>query len=456
MKQIAVLDIGKTNLKVALADLERMEEVAVETAPNIVLPGPPWPHFDTAAQRRFLFGALSRIAAKYAIDGISITTHGASAALLDASGALAVEILDYEFNGPDHLRASYDAVRPPFNITGSPALPLGLNLGAQLHYMLSCDPGLSNRVAHVLTLPQYWGYLLTGVMATDVCSLGCHTDLWNPWAKTWSPLVQRLGLSEKMAPPRRPHEVLGRLSPDAQAQLGLPDIPVLVGIHDSNASLLPHLLDRAAPFSVVSTGTWVISMAIGGKPSALRPDRDTLINVNAFGNAVPSARFMGGREFEMIRDGAEGLPTEDETSAVLQNSIMLLPSVVTDCGPFPGQNSEWTTAPASSGQRIAALGFYLALMTAECLEMIGADGPTLVEGPFTRNDLFLSMLAAATKRDVVLSEARTGTAIGAARLFVPKGATKTLAKVVQPDDALAAYAAEWRRLAHMRHATSKP
>ena len=43
-----------------------------------------------------------------------------------------------------------------------------------------------------------------------------------------------------------------------------PGTPVLTGIHDSNASLLPHLIDRKPPFAVVSTGTWVIAMAIGG------------------------------------------------------------------------------------------------------------------------------------------------------------------------------------------------
>ena len=58
-------------------------------------------------------------------------------------------------------------------------------------------------------------------------------------------------------------------------------VPVYAGIHDSNASLYPHLVRRKAPFAVVSTGTWVVSMAIGGKAVALDPARDTLINVNA-------------------------------------------------------------------------------------------------------------------------------------------------------------------------------
>jgi hypothetical protein len=48
-------------------------------------------------------------------------------------------------------------------------------------------------------------------------------------------------------------------------------MPVFPGLHDSNASLLPHLLSDRLPFTVVSTGTWVVSMAVGGRKVALDP-----------------------------------------------------------------------------------------------------------------------------------------------------------------------------------------
>ena len=46
-RHVAVIDIGKTNAKLALVDLETLSEIAVVTRPNEILPGPPWPHFDT-------------------------------------------------------------------------------------------------------------------------------------------------------------------------------------------------------------------------------------------------------------------------------------------------------------------------------------------------------------------------------------------------------------------------
>ena len=442
---VAVIDIGKANTKLALVDLASGAEVAVETTPNRVRPGPPWPHFDTDAQWAFLSGAMRRLAAAHRIDAISVTTHGACGAFLAADGRLAAPVMDYEFTGPDSTRAAYDRLRPPFAETGSPALPMGLNLGAQLHHALLADPGLADRCAHVVTWPQYWGYRLTGALACDLSSLGCHTDLWNPQAGTWSGLPAALGLAGKMAPPRRPDEVLGTLTPALQADWGIGPVPVAVGIHDSNASLLPHLRARKAPFAVISTGTWVICMAIGGRPAPLDPARDTLVNVAATGQPVPSARFMGGREHDLIRAGSTAPGHAEDAAAVLSRGVMLLPAVVPDSGPFAGRSHCWTATPQTEGETAVALGYYLALMTAECLSLIAAEGPALVEGPFSANPWFLAMLATATDRDVIPSRARTGTALGAALLFSPAAPATPPDQITRPDPRLRPYAQGWRQ-----------
>lgn len=445
MKHVAVIDIGKTNAKLALVDMETLAEVAVLTMPNRVLPGPPYPHFDTEAIWAFLKQALAQLQPAHGIDGISITTHGACAALLAADGGLAAPVLDYEFAGPEGFRTEYDLIRPAFSETGSAALPIGLNLGAQLFWQLHQDPGLRDRISQIVTWPQYWGARLTGNTASDVCSLGCHTDLWNPAAADWSALVDRMGLRRKMAPAHKPSTVLGTLLPTLQAELGLGAVPVLTGIHDSNASLVPHL-NRAAPFSVVSTGTWVICMAMGGLEVALDPGKDVLVNVNALGDPVPSARFMGGREYEIIRNGRAPVASKADADSVLLRGLMLFPSVVAGSGPFPKSQMRWSHATRSDGETEVALGYYLALMTANCLANIGADGPILIEGPFATNPWFRAMLGAATGRPTEVSAARTGTAIGAAMLF--NAVTVMAAPPDQPNQPpadLLRYSAEWSR-----------
>lgn len=447
VKHVAVIDIGKTNAKLALVEAGSLREVAVVTRPNTVRPGPPWPHFDLEGHWAFFLQHLRAFHSAYGVDAISVTTHGASAVLLDAAGDLAVPMLDYEHPGPDGLAAEYDAIRPPFAETGSARLPRGLNVGAQLFWLLQTDPGLRDRLAHVLTYPGYWGWRLTGQIASDVTSLGCHTDLWEPATGRFSSLVARLGLTDRMAPPRRPGEVLGRLRPELAALTGLAaDTPVSVGIHDSNASLLPHVLGRSAPFSVVSTGTWVVAMAMGADPVALDPARDVLVNVNALGQPVPSARFMGGREFEVIARGDTATPTTEDRAAVLARGVALLPAVEPGSGPFPGRSHRWTVPPEGAGQRMLALSWYLAMMTDTCLRLIGARGPAIVEGPFARNADYLQMLRSLRSEGVETASSATGTSTGAALLSLGAGAPPLTRTVALPADSgdLASYAALWR------------
>ncbi|MFW2541358.1 FGGY-family carbohydrate kinase [Primorskyibacter sp. 2E107] len=447
MTHVAVIDIGKTNAKLALVALETLSEVAVLTRPNRVLPGPPYPHFDVEGHWSFLLDALRAFQADHGVDAVSVTTHGASAVLLDAEGGLATPVLDYEFDGPDAMAGAYDALRPPFAETGSPRLPGGLNLGAQLHWLLESQNGLRARLAQVLSYPQYWGYRLTGVQASDVSSLGCHTDLWEPRAKRFSALVGRLGIEGKIAPARPSTDILGTVLPEVAARTGLkPQTPVYCGIHDSNASLLPHVIGRKAPFSVVSTGTWVIVMGVGAEPVPLDPGRDTLINVSGFGDPVPSARFMGGRAYGLLLGDNPATWTAEAEDRVLREAVMLLPSVIRESGPFQGRESAWIggePAPGSA-ERTVASGFYLALMTATCLSLIGHRGDVIVEGPFVRNAGYCRMLAAATGCPVVTSNSMTGTSQGAA-LLAGGEATDDPAEVHAPENtALADYARVWR------------
>lgn len=448
IRNIAVIDIGKTNAKLALVRAADLTELAVVTRPNIVQPGPPYPHFDVDGHWDSLLHALTTFHHDDGIDAISITTHGACCALLTADGRLAAPVLDYEHTGPQDTATAYDAIRPAFAQTGSPRLVNGLNLGAQVHWQLQSDPALRDRVAHIVTYPQYWGFLLTGVLATDVSSLGCHTDLWEPAKARFSSLVARLGIAGKIASARRSQDVLGTVLPAIAAATGLAaTTPVACGIHDSNASLLPHLLQHKAPFSVVSTGTWCIAMAIGAAPDPLDETKDTLINVNAFGEPVPSARFMGGREHDLILQGVTTAATPADIATVLANDVMLLPAVVPDTGPFRGQIAQWSPRePAvGSGTRSAATAFYLALVTAHMLTLIGHRGDIIIEGPFAQNTAYLQMLSAATCCIVIASTGATGTARGAALLIAGTQVQTTIPAVATapPPDGFAAYAARW-------------
>jgi sugar (pentulose or hexulose) kinase len=451
---VAVIDIGKTNAKLALVDLDTLSEVAVRTTPNTVVGNSLYPHFDCDRIWSFILDGLAALNRETPIDAISVTTHGCAAALLDDNGELAMPVLDYEFAGPDTIDAEYCKARPPFSETGTPRLPGGLNLGAQIFWQERVFPTEFARVRSILTYPQYWAFRLSGVLSSEATSLGCHSDLWDPHRRTFSSLVVRQGWDKKFAPVRGASEVLGPVLPTLSTKLSLkPGVPVHCGIHDSNASLYPHLLQRPAPFSVVSTGTWVIAMSVGGRADDLDAARDCLLNVNALGDPVPSARFMGGREFSTLVQGVEDCADSD-LAHVLDRGVTLLPSVQQGSGPFPHREYQWVGDPAglSPGQRFAAVSLYLAMMSATCLELTDATGPIIVEGPFAKNRVFGAMLAVATGREVLASAgSATGTSIGAALLAAQGMKPDISFAAISAPAALAVdiarYAEKWRQAA---------
>jgi sugar (pentulose or hexulose) kinase len=457
IRNVAVIDVGKTNGKVTLFDVIEGRESHVHSTANIVLKDGPYPHYDIEGLWNFFLKSLREIGAQQHIDAIAITAHGASITLVDAEGNLALPMLDYEFDGPDTLKADYDAVRPPFSETGSPRLVCGLNVGAQLFWQARTFPDEFARVTSIIPYPQYWAMRLTGVRASEATSIGAHTDLWNPYTRDYSSLVDRMGWRRLMPPVGSAFDVLGTLKPEIATATGLSaTTPVFSGIHDSNASLLTHLKADDPPFSVVSTGTWVICFSVGGIEVELEEARDTLVNVNAFGDPVPSARFMGGRVFAMLEADPKAEITQADRDAVFDGHIMLLPAVPDDSGPFVGRKGGWKGDHKSltPGGYLYAVSLYLGMMTSVSLELIGANGPVVVEGPLAANVTFLETLAAVTSRPVMIGGSGvTGTSAGTALLALGREARITShskAAALSPDPRIAAYAAEWRRISENR------
>ena len=443
---IAVFDVGKTNAKLAIVDTNTMSEGAVLKTANTVIHTGAYPHFDMEALWDFFLSSIAELNAVYPVDAISLTIHAASGALIKEDGTLALPVLDYEYQGPDELRQDYDAIRPPFGDTFSPRLPKGLNFGAQLYWQSRQYPKEFAQTRYILSLPQYWAHRMTGVAASEATSLGCHTDLWRPATGEFSSLVDKLGWRHLFPPVRSAFDVLGPLLPELCARTGVRlGTPVHSGIHDSNASFLPHLLSRKPPFSVISTGTWVIILSSGGDLQHLDPMRDTLANTDAFGHPVASGRFMGGREYEVLTKGIDDLDPR-ALDEVMDKGIILLPAIESGSGPFLGRLSKWVPQVPEPRLIPAAASLYLAMMTATSLTLTGSKGDLIVEGPFAKNQIFLDMLTVATGQSVFTNtSSSTGTSIGAALLALGSNFSFSLQSkpAPAPEPSLSARLAVW-------------
>lgn len=391
---IVVFDVGKTNAKVALVDPALGQEIWSARRPNDVIEGAEGRELDVAAIEAWLLDSLRAAPQRERVAAIVPIAHGAAAVLVDHQGNVLVAP-DYEDPRFDSVADEYAALRDPYSLTFSPSLPHGLNLGRQLFYLQTRRETLFERASHILMYPQYWSWRLSGVMSTEVTSLGTHTDLWRPHEQAYTQLARRQGWARRMPSMRSASDRLGRLRESVVAATGLPaDCAVSCGIHDSNASYLRFLMDREREaFTVVSSGTWTIVMANRGDLRRLREDRDMLANVNAFGAPVATARYMGGREYETIAGGGEE-PTIDAVIGVLSAGAIALPSFASG-GPYAGRQGSIEGDEALVGtQRTALATLYSALMTALLIESLGAAGEIFVDGPLARNPLFSRLLAA--------------------------------------------------------------
>ncbi|MCS0630116.1 FGGY family carbohydrate kinase [Telluria mixta] len=437
---LIVLDIGKTNAKLALIDAGG-NVLAEQRRPNTVRTDGPYAHLDTDGLWDWLLATCRAFAARAHVSAIVPVTHGATAALVDDAG-LVLPVLDYEAELP-----GVEYAGPSYEETLSPRLPAGLNLGRQLAWLQARFPREFARTKHILMYPQYWAWRLCGVAASEATSLGCHTDLWNPRTQAYSSLVGRMGWTGLMPPLAPAHAVLGVLLPEIADATGLPrDCQVVCGIHDSNASLLRYL--GRAEGTVLSTGTWMIAAAFGTALDGLRERADMLANTNALGQPVACMRFMGGREFGELAGAQPVTCGFDDIERLVAQGTLALPCFAATGGPFAGRTGSIDgPPPADAQERYALATLYCVLMTDYCLDALGAAGPLAVEGSFTANPWFGPLLAALRpQQPVSYSDDASGTTCGGWMLryrdaAAPGTSTAIAARVPAGLDG---YRARWR------------
>jgi sugar (pentulose or hexulose) kinase len=248
-------------------------------------------------------------------------------------------------------------------------------------------------------------------------------------------------------PLRTSWDVLGKLSPEMAARTGLStDVIVTMGIHDSNASLLPHLAKKPGQdFILNSTGTWCVLMHPQEKyafgPGEL--GKVVFFNRSAYLQPVKTTIFLGGMEYEqwsgLIGKTCGVKPADPGPAAyptVFQDKdCFILPEVVPGSGQFPGSRARavekgktYLLEDIQSGKAVpafmqdpakamAVLNASLVIQTQVALERAGlAPGAEVyTEGGFRKNADYNGLLAAALPgTPVKLTDIAEATALGAA------------------------------------------
>jgi sugar (pentulose or hexulose) kinase len=459
-----VIDIGKSHAKLLMVDAKGTV-VERHVRENASVSSPlGYPALDVHGLENWMAQTLRASAHTARCRRAIASTHGAALVALGDDG-LAWAPMDYEFDGLSQhplLAQAFDAAADDFAKTLSPDLPAGLNAARQLCYMENLHPQAWRRTRFLLPYAQYWAWRLCGERASEVSSLGCHTHLWRPQDGSFSALAQAKGWATLFAPLRSAWEVLGTVNPDIAVAWGLPaHCQVHVGVHDSNACLARYLdasVAASSALTVVSSGTWTVLMAPGAPTSSLHAERDMLANVDVLGRATPTARFMGGREFAALLDGAEpDTGTLADVQALVDSATLAAPSFAENGGPFMGRQGRIVrggqplSAALPPGQRAALAALYCAQTTAWLVERlwngVALQRTVVLEGPLAHNPLYLALLQALLPqvRCLASHDAMEGTARGA---WLLSRWGESEASVLEPVEAaqvsgLRAYHAGW-------------
>jgi L-fuculokinase len=428
-QHIAVIDIGKTNKKVAIYDRQlQLVDVVKRGFEEIHRDGIHYEDID--GMTSWVQENVKAMAAKYEIAALSVTTHGATIVCLDEAGQIAVPTVAYTTEAPAEITEAFFekfGSREKLQAeTATAEIGSLINTGKMVHFLQHTFPEEYARVKHILNMPQYFGYLFTGKAGAEPTYVGCHTYLYNPFDKCYSSVAEGLGILDKLPPEiSKSWDVLGTVTPTVSCELGLPsDCIVTMGIHDSNASLLPYLVQQQSDFALNSTGTWCVAMH-PSKEISFAPEelgKTVFYNQDAFFNPVKTSIFLGGLEFDTYIKLFQELAADerwpdDLTEATLQEvkecARFILPSVVRGVGIFPASepcaieaNERFPFETIQDGSNVppffrdydnaaAVLNLALVLQTKMALDYTGfsGKGSLYVEGG-SRNDMnYMGLLA---------------------------------------------------------------
>ena len=394
---IAVLDVGKTNAKVLLLDEAGTSASAAFTS-LWRSPGRPtriWTWTGSGPGQLQRWARLRRIAP---VECIVPVAHGAAAVLM-AGEEPALPALDYEHPGPDAIAgdSARHSTRSRHRLAGAAAGPVpgrpALLAGADLpeafaarHRVPAAGPVLG------------------------VAAVGREGDRGHLAGRAHPSLATRRGAvlragraawlgrvaSRPCGGPGTRWARCGRSSPQRQA------CRRTVGCSPASTTAMPPICRiwwRAQPpFTVLSTGTWIIAMAPGRSWRGwTRMPTCWPTSTREASRCRPRGSWAGARSSWWPVPTALRTPAaRDEVAAIVAEGVMALPSFVAGSGPFIGRQGGIMGDAGAAARRAVPLWprSMPRLPSTSCWTNSGAAGPVLVEGSFHRNAAFCGLLAA--------------------------------------------------------------
>ena len=432
--RIAVLDIGKTNLKLLVAS-EDGWPLETHAIPNVANTTGPYLAYDLAGLEEWFLDTLAAVSQRHAIGAVIATAHGCGAVLVDGDKPV-LPMMDYDAVSPPEIDQAYARIAPAYDevfcgISGA------MRLGKQLLWQQSAHPVEFARAKTYLTTAQFFALRLGGRAASEISQLAAQSHIWDLVRQQPSSLMRKRGW-DRLLPERVPAgAVLGTVSETVAKRTGLArSTEILCGVHDSNANLYRYKAAGMADASILSTGTWMIGFQRDLAPNKLDARSAMVLNIDVDGENVPSTLTMTGREYDLIREenSAADAAVLAELPTLFARGTLALPSFVGDEGLFPGAAHRGRIIgppPETPAERQALAVLYAAFSANRCLDALGSSKRIVIDGGFAANLPFARCLATLRpSQRVSVSQSRDGTALGAALLWRRFSRTVPVSSVV--------------------------
>lgn len=190
-------------------------------------------------------------------DTIGIDTWALDYVLLDADGQMLGDVVAYRDSRTQGMDKLVEALVSPQELYAHTGIQkLSFNTIYQLAALQKEHSEQLSAAEHLLMIPDYLNYKLTGVMKQEYTN-ATSTNLVNAQEKTWDmELIRRLGYPEKLfSELSMPGTVVGELTSEIQELVGFNSTVILPATHDTGSAFLavPVKDDNAV---YLSSGTW--------------------------------------------------------------------------------------------------------------------------------------------------------------------------------------------------------
>jgi sugar (pentulose or hexulose) kinase len=433
--RIAVLDIGKTNLKLLVASDDGWPLESLGIA-NVASARGAYPAYDLASLEEWFLDALTDVSRRHAIGAVITAAHGCGAVLVDGDEPV-LPMMDYEAVSPPDIDEAYARIAPAYDEVFCGIGAGAMRLAKQLLWQEIAFPAEFSRAKSYLTSAQYFAMRLGGRAASEISQLAAQGHIWDLRHHRPSSVMRERGWAH-LLPQRAPAgAVLGMVSQVVAERTGLArSTEILCGVHDSNANLFRYKAAGLADASVLSTGTWMIGFQRDLDPDKLDVGSPMVLNIDVDGDNVPSTLTMTGREYDLIRGQSSAADTAVLAAlpALVAQGSLALPSFIGDHGLFPGAAHRGRIIglpPETPAERQALAVLYAAFCANRCLDLLGSSKAIVIDGGFATNLPFARALASLRpSQRVSVSRSRDGTALGAALLWRRFSRTLPVSSVV--------------------------